>query len=71
MIKKFLVEDEFEEVFKKLSASKQLQYYKICNHIEQEVGEFIVVADISEDICSVSKMQYIQKIMTWISSETF
>ena len=59
MIEKWLVESNQEETFKGLSVDKKLQYYKICNDIQKENGNFIIAADISvQDLCSVVKSHY-------------
>ena len=75
MIEKYLTSEDYENKFKELNVNKQLVSLKTCNAIEKEDTSFIVVLDISEkygaDLCSISKMQYVQGTMTWISSETF
>lgn len=72
MIKKFLTEEDHEEIFKKLTGSKQLKYFQICNDIENEEGEFVIAADISlEDCCCVTKMHYEDGIMIFDSSVAF
>ena len=79
MIDKYLTESDYEEKFANLSTSKQLKFLQTCNNVQNEDIGYIVVADISEatfdgvpeDLCSISKMRYINGEITIMGSISF
>jgi len=79
MVDRYLISNNYEEQFKRLSVTKQLKSIKICNDIANEDEEYVVAADIStklvdgfiENVCAIVKMCYVGDIIAVASTSTF